>query len=420
MSRVLVRAKLHSLTFLKKVWDKIAVTLLFWAASAFGASSALPYEIPAVKSLITKNDGRCTGSVIGDKPIKIMTALHCVGNDEDGGVQFTDPQTHALVASKKVYLSNDPKFLEAHNALKGLAHQLEEKTKELERATDELAALAPPSSPLLGLFGPALPPDAKVTEQRAKTMKLAFELQKMDLNIQLKEQDVSMQFPEYDIAVLVFDVSYPGDLSDADRVKALEILPVADEKLESDNEQVIQGGYGGRSMIHRTPGNGKSHFTTNELHLDVRSRFADNVYFAHGYPEENLQRLKITRGESGAPIPGDSGGPALTAHGLSGVITTISPYSASTEPLPGWKNSLSEGYVYKRYDSILSYYPSTSSKVAKEIYAEVEKEYPSIVYAHQVYDYSEIFAELRAKLLATPPEPEAIPFRLFFSLQPPG
>jgi hypothetical protein len=389
----------------------------FLVFQAFSATNSVRYSIPGAIEL-RREDGICSGSIVGDAPIKVLTAVHCLKNLVDGGVEIIDPVATQVsgkvkwVKSSKAYLPKNARYLELLEKKNKLSLEVEELTLVASMAAEKLRGSQPNSGFLLGGLLLSAPKPGLSKEEEAKLAKTIQEsvmsLQKLGPELVQLENKINVSFVDHDIAVVVFPTSLVGTLSVEERIKNREILPIARSSSKESDIPVVIGGFGFTAMgpQGRFPmRNGAdsspqmSHFTTNVLSKNPKK---PSVYSLFGNTSENLKKSKVAPATMGSPLPGDSGSAVLSDEGILAVTSIISFYSSHTPPAPNWVNLVDEpDSVVERYDYIAAYFPSTTSPIAQEIFAEVEATSGPLVYADQVLEYSKVFVSERQSILAT-------------------
>ena len=394
------------------VQKRILPLFLFSVLIAESSTSAVRYSMPAAVELRVGNSGTCSGTIIGDAPLKVLTAEHCLANLTTGGVQILDPTAPIQIGkakwinSSKVYLPSNPDYLLLVKEKYSLVLQIAELDLVLSMAQKKLRAMSLAAQPrgLLGeLFaGPATPPDPEEVKKMGELLiKTVTERETLEQKLEFADESLRKRFADYDIAVLVFDVKLPGDLSVEQKIANRQVIPLARKEGRVKDIPVILGGYGltGESQRQTIIGHPfglevsippkSSHFTTNTLSVHPKR---NTMYTLYGNVQANLTKLKAPVGTLGAPLPGDSGSAVLSSEGIVAVTSSISFYSSHVPPTPDWVNTIEDkDDIVDRYDYIMAHFPSVTSPAAQSLFAEVEKGSGALVYADQVKEFASLF-----------------------------
>lgn len=402
---------------------KIAVIFPFslLVFQLFGATNSVRYSIPGVVELRVKG-GTCSGSLVGDSPIRILTAEHCLANLEDGGAEMIDPlgtqNSGKLkwIKSSKVFVSKNAEYRSLVEKKYKLAFEIEELELVASIAGNKLRAsqLASDGGFLGSLFSHS---KQKLSEKEQEKLEQTLEdalrgLEARSLDLKSLETSMAGRFADHDIAVLVFPTSLGGNLSVEQRVKNREILPLARSSSRDKDIPVMIGGFGITSdetqRIVATKARAEqaplvSHFTTNTLSKNTKR---PSMYLLFGNTPRDLKKANIPSATKGVPLPGDSGSGVLSNEGILAVTSFITLYSSHVPPEPNWLNIVDDvDSPVERYEYFMAFFPSTTSDVAQSLFADVESSSGPLVYADQVAEYSKVFESDKQSLLETGKRP---------------
>ncbi len=394
---------------------KVLFFLIFISLPALSATSSVRYGIPAVVELRAPGLGNCTGSIVGDNPLKVLTAEHCLGNYKDGGVEMLDPavlskairsvQDYKWVKSQRVFLARSKDYRKLLDQISSLKLEI----KELELATSYALKKTGITDPAGLLFSKSQKNILSAQETNALFKFISeSQLTMRDLQEKLKnlKKTLITRYTDHDVAVLIFPLSFPKDLSLDQKVKSRMILPIARQVPKEKDIPVVLGGFGithqdeNRVIIPNqiTPPIG-SHFTTNILSVNPKKT---SLYSMFGNTSENLEKIKPEPATLGAPLKGDSGSAVLSRDGVIAVTSAISPYSSHQPPAPNWINSVTDPNDFvERYEYIMAHFPSTTAAPALDVFAQVEAEVGALVYSDNVAEYSKIFDAEKQSILLT-------------------
>jgi hypothetical protein len=305
-----------------------------------------------VKLLALTTGGQCSGTVVGVKPLTVLTAFHCIGHLENGDVAVALPnERKAMEASPFNYISTkavvSPKLLETPEAgaLKLIDQDIKAASAEIAEVTDKLKT--DPENPALL---------EQVEELQSKIYSSVMMYQQGLMSVLTKgaSEDASS-----DLAILVFD-RYNGPLNQknpAELIASGALIPISPSK-EAQGTKVAFAGFGINGETRETPK--EMGAFTNKVHVQ-----AGNTLAIRGMLPGITDSL-IAKGEMGAVLPGDSGGPLLNDFGVVGVASYIknSPMEAKRPPAPGWPRDR-DGY----YSYLTGRFVDISSDRAAELFA---------------------------------------------------
>jgi len=394
---------------------KFLFVLIFISLPALSATSSVRYGIPAVVELRAPGLGNCTGSIIGDNPLKVLTAQHCLANFKDGGVEILDPDIftkgiksiydYKWVKSQRVFLARSKEFRKVLDELTSVRLELLELDIAISHAYKKTGLnrtqgflFSSPQKPLLS------------SKESSELYRFIAE-SNMKVKV-LEEKEISLKdtlikrHTDHDIAVLVFPLSLPKDLSLEQKISSRMILPLARKAPVGNDIPVILGGFGITHQnetrfipAHQIAMPIGSHFTTNLLSINPKKT---SLFYILGNTSENLERIKPEPATLGAPLKGDSGSAVLSKDGVIAVTSAISPYSSHQPPAPNWINSVTDPNDFvDRYEYIMAHFPSTAAAPALDVFAQVEAEVGALVYSDKVAEYSKVFDAEKQSILET-------------------
>lgn len=342
----------------------------------YSATQAVSFYVPGIIELkVGSRSGTCTGAIVGDRPIKVLTAEHCLTNHVNGGVYIRDPRFKGnnWIASSKVFLSEDESYLKLLTTRNEKRLEIEKQKSSQNETFENLGNKA-------GLD--------------EKFFSIISQIDQLRIELETVEEQLLHLYTNRDLAILIFDSHLLGEMSESERVKRGEILPLAKNTQGILGKEVILGGYGVQDVSELKNyskakfSSGLSHFTTNVLRL---AEFPD-AYQVIGYKNNNYaKRAALSPGKRGVPLQGDSGGVVLTQNGVIAVNSLISDYRSHLPPEEGWLSSSPSGSIVKSYEYIIAYFASTSSGAAQKLFDRVEREVGALVYVSEQESWSQTY-----------------------------
>lgn len=386
-----------------------------------GVTQGVHYPADGIVKLKNNISGStCTGAIIGDNPIKVASVLHCIDDYVTGQINLQLPIDPALprlringnslpaptLTSKKVYITQNPEVLaliEKKKEKEAKIQELDAEIKALEGGyfTLKTTALDPTDINFMDTQGQLELEEARNRLMDGNFMKRGKLIRERYLTASVLESLVSRittEFYDEEFIILIFEGSLEGNESLIEKAKKLKVIPLARENNNSEHAEVILGGFGMTYLNDPYSIPEKLLLTTNTLQKHDRKA---ELKQAFGYWPQDAEAFGLNIGEMGAPLKGDSGGPALTAQGIVGVLSMIHNFEGSIPPLPNWRSVYSQSSAFELYRYTQAVYPSTLSRNAKEILARVESEVSPVLYADQVPDFEEIFTHHFEKLKET-------------------
>ncbi len=309
-----------------------------------------------IKLMSISGGGQCTGTVVGVRPLTVLTAFHCISHIETGDVMIgIENEKEALKADRLAYTSTKA-IVSPHLAAYPEAGALKliglELNKFIAEATEAKAGLAadPKNEEL----------KAKLQEAQARAYQLTMLYQQ---GLQQMAMRTMVDDPSGDLAVLVFE-RYKGPLnskSTEELIDSGELIPVSPNK-DLVRKRVAFAGFGMTGEAQSSASTDMGAFT------NVVQKQHGNLLATYGMLPGNTDG-PIERGNMGAVLPGDSGGPLMNDFGIVGVASYIkrAPMETDREPAPGWPidNDGFYSYLTGRFVDLSSPKPTELIAAAK-------------------------------------------------------
>jgi hypothetical protein len=303
---------------------------------AVGGTHAINAEKAAiVKLLAVSNQSQCTGTVVGVRPLTVLTAFHCIGNISNGDVMVgIKNEKDAMKANPLAYMSTKAVLTPVFTGYPEY-QVLQDLDNELAKALsgiDETKALISES------------PEDEAQKAKLKELQLAaYEFKTLykqamrSILNRAHNDDAST-----DLAILVFD-RYDGELnkkSTEDLIHSGALIPISPND-RMKGKRVAFGGFGMTGEAQQTASSEIGAFT------NIVQKQAGNLLATYGMLP-GVSQGRIERGNMGAVLPGDSGGPLMNDFGIVGVASYIkpAPMETPTEPAPGWPKDRDGFYSY--------------------------------------------------------------------------
>lgn len=287
-----------------------------------------------IKLRSSDGSGQCSGSIVGVRPLTVLTAFHCLSDMLKGDIVAVieneapeikkAPRNYLstrVVSSKKLKETSEYYAIErSHKKLTDLATELSFAEADLKKA-----------------------PSSIVLQERVKTLRETgmsyYHLYQRAFD-KLKEK-AAFAGSSLDLAVVSFD-NYKGPLNTTSTKELIElgaIVPVSPNN-SLVGKKVAFGGFGAKGL-------GEEAASELGAFNNVIKKQVGGLLATFGMLP-GVHDSQIPKGQMGAILPGDSGGPLMNDYGVVGVASYIkpSPMETENEPAPGWPVDQDGFYSY--------------------------------------------------------------------------